>query len=213
MVVVLNDGFKGSNDIFTMSMKQEDDLSGFTFAGMPLVEVVFIWEQGIDGIGDFLDDQSMPSALPPTVAGRLVLTFLEAPDVEHRAFFRVDVVPGLPVSTCGPQKVYPALITRFRPAMVHCFWPIFFCGSQVWLAQLLPPRRCIGVRTRQTDGTDGLEESSAWASLPQSQCSVVWSPRNFDNASRIRSFRSVRVFGNNANRVFESYVRARHQPR
>ena len=80
-------------------MKQEDDLSGFTFAGMPLVEVVFIWEQGIDGIGDFLDDQSMPSALPPTVAGRLVLTFLEAPDVEHRAFFRVDVVPGLPVST------------------------------------------------------------------------------------------------------------------
>ena len=122
---------------------------------------------------------------------------------------RVDA----PFAACGPQKVYPALIARFRPAMVHCFWPIFFCGSQGWLAQLLPPRRCIGVRTRQTDGTDGLEESSAWASLPQSQCSVVWSPRNFDNASRIRSFRSVRVFGNNANRVFESYVRARHQPR
>ena len=30
------------------------------------------------------------------------------------------------VSTCAPQKVYPALIARFRLAMAGCFWPIFF---------------------------------------------------------------------------------------
>ena len=28
--------------------------------------------------------------------------------------------------TCAPQKVDPALIARFRPAKVGCFWPIFF---------------------------------------------------------------------------------------
>ena len=27
---------------------------------------------------------------------------------------------------CAPQKVYPVLLARFRPAMVGCFWPIFF---------------------------------------------------------------------------------------
>ena len=27
---------------------------------------------------------------------------------------------------CAPQKVYPALIARFRPAMVGCFLSIFF---------------------------------------------------------------------------------------
>ena len=29
-------------------------------------------------------------------------------------------------TACAPQKVDPALIARFRPAMVGCFWPIFF---------------------------------------------------------------------------------------
>ena len=43
-------------------------------------------------------------------------------------------------------------------------------------AQLLPPRRRIGVRARQLDGTDGLEERSARARLSQSQCRVGWSP-------------------------------------
>ena len=27
---------------------------------------------------------------------------------------------------CAPQKVDPALIARFRHAMVGCFWPVFF---------------------------------------------------------------------------------------
>ena len=27
---------------------------------------------------------------------------------------------------CAPQKVYPVLIARFKPAMVGCFWPFFF---------------------------------------------------------------------------------------
>ena len=94
-------------------MKQEDDLSGFTFAGMPLVEVVFIWEQGIDGIGDFLDDQSMPSALPPTVAGRLVLTFLEAPDVEHRA-----PCLRIPIRKVGLRMPSGALAGRCYPRLL-----------------------------------------------------------------------------------------------
>ena len=34
------------------------------------------------------------------------------------------IVPG--TSRCAPQKVDPALIARFRPAMVGCFQPIFF---------------------------------------------------------------------------------------
>ena len=28
--------------------------------------------------------------------------------------------------TCAPQKVDPALIARFGPAMFVCFWPILF---------------------------------------------------------------------------------------
>ena len=39
------------------------------------------------------------------------------------------------------------------------------------------PRRCIGVRARPLDGTDGLKESSARGRLSQSQCRVGWSPR------------------------------------
>ena len=27
---------------------------------------------------------------------------------------------------CAPQKADPALIARFRPAMLGCFWPVFF---------------------------------------------------------------------------------------
>ena len=39
------------------------------------------------------------------------------------------------------------------------------------------PRRRIGVRARQLDGTDGLQERSARERLSQSQCRVGWSPR------------------------------------
>ena len=41
---------------------------------------------------------------------------------------------------CAPQKVYPVLIGRFRPATVGCFWPVFFFadhrrgGTQIQLA-------------------------------------------------------------------------------
>ena len=37
---------------------------------------------------------------------------------------RVAVLAEL--ATCAPQKVDPALIARFRPDMVGCFWPVFF---------------------------------------------------------------------------------------
>ena len=36
-----------------------------------------------------------------------------------RLIRRVDI-------SCAPQKVYQALIARFRLAMVGCFWPFFF---------------------------------------------------------------------------------------
>ena len=32
---------------------------------------------------------------------------------------------------CAPQKVHPALIGRFRPAMVGCFWPIFSFADHI----------------------------------------------------------------------------------
>ena len=44
--------------------------------------------------------------------------------------------------------------------------PVFM--HQGRLAQLLPPRRRIGVRARQLDGTDGLQERSARGRLSQS---------------------------------------------
>ena len=33
---------------------------------------------------------------------------------------------GIGGGACAPQKVDPALIVRFGPAMFGCFWPIFF---------------------------------------------------------------------------------------
>ena len=45
------------------------------------------------------------------------------------------------------------------------------------LAQLLPPRRRIGVLASKLDGTDGPEARSARDRLSQVQCRVGWSPR------------------------------------
>lgn len=92
-------------------MEEGEDLHGFTMAGMPLVEVLFSWTEGTGGIGDFLDDQSLPPELPPTVGGRLWLTFRDGVGVPHFAVYGVDVVPGRPVTTSkftleGPLSVF-----------------------------------------------------------------------------------------------------------
>ncbi len=75
------------------------NLNEFTFAGMTLVNVRFFWIEGQDGIGDFLEDQASPAALPPTISGRLRLDFVDAADELHFAFFSVTVVAVLPANS------------------------------------------------------------------------------------------------------------------
>jgi len=98
------------NDTFTSGMAQNEDffllatdtgqnLNGFTFAGMPLNHVFIFWIEGQENIPDFLDDQSLPSVLPPTTSGRLALGFVDPAGLLHSAFFSVTVVPGSPVDT------------------------------------------------------------------------------------------------------------------
>ena len=82
-------------DIFELdwdSAEAPQTLSGFSLDGMPLVNVVFFWIEGRDGIVDFLEDQSLPSVLPPTISGRLSLDF-DGADGLLRAVFYVTVVP------------------------------------------------------------------------------------------------------------------------
>ena len=40
--------------------------------------------------------------------------------------FSIPVWVAVLAMGCALQKVDPALIARFRPAVVGCFWPIFF---------------------------------------------------------------------------------------
>jgi len=71
-------------------------LNGFSYAGMPLTNVWLSWREGLDGIDDFLDDQLLPSALPPTTAGRLALGFTDGDSVSHLAIFAVSVTSHMP---------------------------------------------------------------------------------------------------------------------
>ncbi len=64
-----------ATDIVTLTWDPAN-LSGFTFAGMSLVDVLFVWFENSPGIlFDFLEDQSLPAILPPTLSGELVLFF------------------------------------------------------------------------------------------------------------------------------------------
>jgi len=86
-------------DIFELdwdSAEAPQTLSGFSLAGMPLVNVVFFWIEGRDYIRDFLEDQSLPSVLPPTISGRLSLDFDDGAGGLLRAVFYVTVVPVKP---------------------------------------------------------------------------------------------------------------------
>jgi hypothetical protein len=74
-IVVGDDTFEGSRDFFLLGSNTLQNLSGFTFRGMPLIHIFIFWIEGQEGIPDFLDDQSLPSVLPPTISGRLALGF------------------------------------------------------------------------------------------------------------------------------------------
>jgi hypothetical protein len=72
-------------------------LSGFSFAGMSLVNVQFRWIEGQSGIFfDFLEDQSLPAILPPTTSGELRLFFVDGAGGLHFASYNVTVVPVIP---------------------------------------------------------------------------------------------------------------------
>jgi len=95
--VIVGDGkFDLSRDIVLLSWEGLGDgtLSGFTFAGLPLVNVRFTWIEDQPGIFfDFLEDQSLPAILPPTVSGELSLVFVDGVGGFHAAQFFVTVVP------------------------------------------------------------------------------------------------------------------------
>jgi len=101
LVISGNDEFSNFSpptDIVTVNWEQgaAGSLNGFNFAGMPLVNVRLFWIEGLEGIGDFLDDPALPAALPPTISGRLDLVFVDGAGGFHRAIWGVTVVPLLP---------------------------------------------------------------------------------------------------------------------
>jgi len=75
------------------------NLSGFSFAGLTLESVNISWFEGSPGIGDFLEDQSLPSVLPPTLSGALTLVFVDGVGGQHAARFGVTVVPIIPANS------------------------------------------------------------------------------------------------------------------
>ncbi len=96
--------FSPPTDVVILSWDALDaNLSGFTFAEMSLVDVLFFWIEGQDGIGDFLEGDplgdALPSVLPPTISGRLRLDFVDAGGALHFASFSVTVVPILPADS------------------------------------------------------------------------------------------------------------------
>jgi carbonic anhydrase/acetyltransferase-like protein (isoleucine patch superfamily) len=97
-VIVGNDTFQGG-DFFLLATDIGQNLNGFSFEGLELQSVFLFWIEGQNGIPDFLEDQSLPSVLPPTIAGTLEMDFVDGGGVPHRAFFLVTVVGGQPVNT------------------------------------------------------------------------------------------------------------------
>ena len=94
--IVGNDSFSSGNiansDFYTLVSTTTGQLKGFTFNGLDLTGVRMFWIEGQNGIPDFLNNQDLPSVLPPTIAGTLALDFT-APDTGtvHRAFYFVEV--------------------------------------------------------------------------------------------------------------------------
>ena len=76
------------------------DLSGFTLAGLTLVNVQFRWiEENFGNFFDFLGDQSLPAVLPPATTGELLLFFRDGAGGGHVAQFFVTVVPVIPADS------------------------------------------------------------------------------------------------------------------
>lgn len=102
-VIVGNDRFDDNSgnlqDFFLLATDTGQFLTGFTFAGMELEAVFLVWIEGQNGIGDFLDDQSLSSVLPPTIAGGLEMDFVDSDGATHRAFYNLSVVSAGPAVT------------------------------------------------------------------------------------------------------------------
>jgi len=101
VVAVGNDNFQSGaqelSDIFVLISNFNN--IGFTFAGLELREVFFSWLEGVAGVGEFLNDQSLPPVLPPTAGGLIELVFYGADGIPHRAFFNSIVVFEGPADT------------------------------------------------------------------------------------------------------------------
>ena len=65
------------------------------------------------------------------------------------------------VHTCAPQKVHPALIGRFRPAMVGCFWPIFSFADHIPRRVTLRPAIRVPRARKETPSKNGMPHSRA----------------------------------------------------
>ena len=102
-VLIRDDQITGGTDVFVLSWEGLGDgtLSGFSFNGMPLVNVVFRWGGTGGAGGEFLEDQSLPSLLPPTLieSGRLLLVFEDGVGASHLVIFGVTVVPVISAHT------------------------------------------------------------------------------------------------------------------
>lgn len=98
-VIVGNDTFQGTQDFYLLATDIEQNLNGFTFAGMELRNVFLFWIEGQNGIPDFLGDQSLATVLPPTIAGSLEMDFFGPDEVRHSVFFLITVVAGEPATT------------------------------------------------------------------------------------------------------------------
>jgi hypothetical protein len=97
--IVGNDSFTSVNlansDFCTLVSTTNGQLNGFTFNGLDLTGVRMFWIEGQNGIPDFLNNQDLPSILPPTIAGTLALDFTaQGTGTVHRAFYFVELEPA-----------------------------------------------------------------------------------------------------------------------
>lgn len=87
------------------------NITGFSFAGMQLENVRIFWIEGQDGIGDFIDGQSLPSILPPTVSGRIALDFVDGQGATRSAFYGIAVV----AASDNEPEIFPSAALRIAP--------------------------------------------------------------------------------------------------
>ncbi len=87
-------GVSGLHDFFLIGWNAPSTVfSGFDYGGRTLVNVRLFWIEGQNGIGDFLDSQSLVTGLPPTGAGRLALDFAGGVSAFYSVSLQATAVP------------------------------------------------------------------------------------------------------------------------